>query len=487
MLVRNTLIRLMTIVVLVTSFVSYAYGKVEHLDQVLVIVDDDIVMESELGSRIRSISARLNAQNTSPPPMDVMKKRVQEQLIVESIQLQMAERAGLRISDNELNETMQNIAERNGYTLDEFQEEIKSEGVTYREAREQIRREMLISRTQQRQVDRKVRVTDKEIETFLESNEGKKRTASEYYLGHILTVISDPSNPAIVENARVKAQGIIDDLNNGDDFKQTAVEKSDGRDALQGGVIGWRKESEVPSIATDVVNTLQVGVPSELLRTNSGFHIIVVLDKRGGKEQLVKQHKVRHILIKSTEVRTERESKESIEKLRDRIVRGDDFAAIAKAHSDDPVSAISGGDLGRVSPGQMPPVFDDMMNNSTVGEISEAFLTDFGWHIIQVETFRMEDLGSQIQANQVRQILHRRKYEEELTLWLVQIREEAYVEIKDRTIAIEEIKAENVLEKLDSLDNLGEGSADEEIEALKDIDGLESSEKIDADEAIKNL
>ena len=440
MFVRSALTRLLIFVTLVVFSVSTAYGKVKPLDQVLVIVDDDIVMESELHSRIRSISARLAAQGTRLPPQDVMEKRVLDQLILESIQLQMAERTGLRISDNQLNETMQNIAKRNGLTLDQFQEQIKSEGVTYSEARDQIRRELLISRIQQRQVDRKVRVTDKEIETFLESSEGKKRTASEYYLGHILISITDPANPVVVDAAKARAESIIVELNGGADFKQTAVAKSDGRNALQGGVIGWRKESEVPSIAADIIQTLKVGVPSELLKTTGGFHIMQVLDRRGGKEQLVKQYKTRHILLKATEVRTLDESKKALIQLRERIVLGDDFAAIAKANSDDPISAASGGELGWVSVGEMVPAFDDIMKNSPVGTVSQPLITDFGWHILQVEETRMEDLGSQIQANQARQVIHRRKYEEELTLWLHEIRGEAYVEVKDRTPSAEAIE-----------------------------------------------
>ncbi|WP_250655351.1 peptidylprolyl isomerase [Alkalimarinus coralli] len=432
MLLKNILFRCLTLTMLFLLTLSTAYGKVKPLDHVLVIVDDDIVMVSELEARIKTITARLKAQGTALPPASVMSERVLDQLILESIQLQMAERNGLRVDDNQLNETMQNIAKRNGYTLDEFQEEIKSEGVTYNEAREQIRRELLISRLQQRQVDRKVRVTDKEVETFLASSEGKRRTATEYYLGHILVSISDPANPVIVEEARKRAEGIVAELNNGADFKQTAVAKSDGRNALQGGVIGWRKENEVPSIAADIIQTLKVGKPSELLRTPSGFHIMSVLDKRGGKEQLVKQFNVRHILIKPSEVRTEQEAKTIIEQLRERIISGDDFAAIAKAHSEDPVSAISGGDLEWVSPGEMVPAFDDIMQHSKVGEISEPFLSDFGWHILQVQDTRMEDLGNRIQANQARRVIHRRKYDEELTLWLREIREEAFIEFKYR-------------------------------------------------------
>ena len=444
MLLKNTLFHWLTWSFVLVLSAAVANAKVKPLDHVLVIVDDDIVMASELENRILTITARLKAQGTGLPPADLMAERVLDQLILESIQLQMAERNGLRVDDNQLNETMQNIAKRNGMTIDEFQEAIKSEGVTYREAREQIRRDLLLSRVQQRQVDRKVRVTDNEIQAFLASSEGKSRTATEYYLGHILVSITDPANPVIVEEARERAERIIAELKDGADFKQTAVAKADGRNALQGGVIGWRKENEVPSIAADIVQTLKVGEPSELLRTSGGFHIITILDKRGGTEQLVKQYNVRHILIKPSEVKTEREAKETIDQLRERIINGDDFAAIAKAHSEDPVSAISGGSLDWVSPGEMVPAFDDIMQNSRVGDVSEPFLSDFGWHILQVQDTRMEDLGNRIQANQARQVIHRRKYEEELSLWLREIREEAYVEFKDRSDPEEQDDSEDL-------------------------------------------
>lgn len=405
-------------------------AKVEPLDHIIAIVDDDVVLSSELDTRLRSVVARLNAQGTPLPAADVLATRILDQLVVESIQLQKAERVGMRVDDNQLNETMASIAARNGYSTEQFEQALRSEGLSYREAREQIRREMLISRIQQRSVDRRVRVTDLEIATFLESAEGRQRTAEEYYIGHILIAIPANADQNGIAAVEAKARGVLEKLKAGADFKKTAVEISDGSNALQGGVIGWRKERELPSIAADILPKLAINEPSGLIRSGSGFHIVTPLDKRGGKTQWVQQHKVRHILVQPSEIRTELEAQAIVRQLHHRIVSGDDFAELAKAHSDDPGSAVSGGDLGWVSPGEMVPEFEDMMKQTPVGELSEPFNSQFGWHILQVLEKRQEDMGAQIQEKQARQLIHRRKYELELVTWLQEIREEAYVNYK---------------------------------------------------------
>lgn len=418
-----------------------AQARVEYLDRVIALVDDDIVMESELKSRILTVTARLSAQGTPLPPQEVLEKRVLDQLILENIQMQMAEQAGLRVSDNQLNETMANIAKRNGLTLAQFQEALKSEGLTYREAREQIRREMIISRLQQRKVDRRVRVTDQEIQVFLASEEGRKRTAAEYYLGHILVALSENATPKEEAAAQQKVDEILARLKGGADFKQVAVELSDGRNALQGGVLGWRKETELPSIAADVIPSLALNQPSPAVRTSSGFHIVAVLDKKGGASYFVEQSHVRHILIKPSEIRTEDEARDIIFKLHDRIDQGEDFANLAKSNSDDPVSAINGGDMGWIGPGDTVPSFEDVMNHLDPGKVSEPVQTEYGWHIMEVLERRKEDVGVQLQENQARQVIHRRKYEEELVSWLREIRGESFVEIKDEAAAKAEEEA----------------------------------------------
>ncbi|MDX1451023.1 MAG: peptidylprolyl isomerase [Oleiphilaceae bacterium] len=409
------------------------------LDKIIAIVDDDIVMQSELQHRIRTISQRLRAQGTPLPPQSVLESRVLDQLILESVQLQLAKRAGIRISDNQLNQTIRNIARSNQMTLEQFEAQLELEGETYASAREQIRREMIIGRIQQREVDRRVRVTEQEIETFLESKEGRTQSGMEYYIGHILIAVPEGASKQDEKAARQRAEGILSELRAGADFQQMAVARSDGRQALNGGVIGWRKENELPSIAADIIPSLAIREPSNLLRTGSGFHIITVLDKRGGQEKIVDQARTRHILISPNAIRSDEEAEALAQKLYQRIIQGDDFASLAKANSDDPVSAIDGGDLGWVSPGQMVPEFEAVVAQTPTGEISEPFRSKFGWHIVQVQERRQEDIGAMIQTNQARQVIHRRKYEEELANWLQEIRSEAFVSIKDeRFKALEE-------------------------------------------------
>jgi len=411
-------------------FAASLHAQSVPLDKIIAIVDDGIVMQSELKQRIHSITSRLKSQGTPLPSADVMHKRVLDQLILENIQMQLAERLGIRVGDTQLNATIDNITKSNNMTLAQFEAQLKLEGETYAGAREQIRREMIITRVQKREVDRRVRVTDLEIENFLASKEGRTHSGAEYYIGHILIAVPESAPLNIIEAAEKRANNILAELKAGEDFQKMAVAKSDGRQALNGGVIGWRKENELPTIAEDIIPSLAIREPSKLIRTSSGFHIVTVLDKRGGNEQLIDQALVRHILISPSEIRTNEEAKEIIDKLYERITGGDDFAPIAKSHSDDPVSAIDGGSLDWVSPGQMVPEFDNMMNQVSLDEVSKPFRSQFGWHILQVTERRKQDMGALIQTNQAKRIIHKHKYEKELSNWLLEIKGEAFIEIK---------------------------------------------------------
>jgi len=404
------------------------------LDKVIAIVDNDIVMQSELTQRLGSIISRLRSQGTPLPPEELLRQRVLDQLILESIQLQLAERAGIRIGDAQLNTTIDSITKSNNMTLAQFEAQLEREGETYATAREQIRREMVVTRVQKREVDRRVRVTEQEVENYLASKEGRTRSGAEYFIGHILVALAESASEAQVAVAEQRALEIISEIKSGEDFKKVAVAKSDGRQALNGGVIGWRKESELPSIAEDIIPALAINEPSNPIRTGSGFHIVAVLEKRGSQQKLVEQAMVRHILVSPSEIRTEDEAKEIIFKLHERILGGDDFASMAKSNSDDPVSAIDGGNLDWVSPGQMVPAFEQTMEQTKVGETSEPFRSQYGWHILQVTERRTQDVGDLIQSNQAQQAIHRRKYEEELSNWLLEIKGEAYIDIKGEAV-----------------------------------------------------
>jgi peptidyl-prolyl cis-trans isomerase SurA len=401
------------------------------LDQVVAIVDEDVILQTELEARISTITSRLSAQGTALPPRQILEERVLDQLITESIQMQMADRAGMRISDNELNETMANIAERSGMSLAQFENQLAAEGVSYNQAREQIRREMLTSRVQQRQVGNRVRVTDREVENYLESLEARGGNNAQYRLAYIFVSVDDPSDEAEVDAAREKAQRLRNEIASGRDFREVAVAESDASNALEGGDMGWRAEGQLPSLVAPVVPELPVGQPSEVLENNSGFHLVMVMDKRGGEQQqLIRQHRVRHILVRPSEATTDSQAETMIRDLYQQLQNGASFSALAKEYSDDPVSGSDGGNLGWVSPGQMVPAFEQAMLNADIGEFQGPFRSQFGWHILQVQERRQKDISGDVRDAEARQAIYRRKFETELQNWLQEIRDEAFIEFK---------------------------------------------------------
>jgi peptidyl-prolyl cis-trans isomerase SurA len=427
--VRHGLTILLTLAMVVLSVTAQAERKL--LDRVVAIVDDEVILQSELDARINTIVGRLSAQGTGLPPRELLEQRVLDQLIQESLQLQMADQMGMRISDNELNETLANIARSNGMTLAEFEGQLAEEGVTYQQAREQIRNEMLTSRVQQRRVGNRVRVTDREVENYLQAQQANGSTDAEYRLAYIFIGVDDPASEASVDEARETAQALRQQIANGRDFREVAVAESDASNALEGGDMGWRSESQLPSLVAPVVPDLKVGEPSQVLENNSGFHLVMVMDKRGGEQQqFIQQHRVRHILVRPSEAVTDVQAEQRIREIYQQLQDGADFADLARERSDDPVSGSDGGNLGWVSPGQMVPAFEEAMNQAQVGEYFGPFRSQFGWHILQVEERRRQDVTEQNRESQARQAIYMRKFELELQNWLREIRDEAFVEFK---------------------------------------------------------
>lgn len=401
----------------------------EPLDRVIAIVDDGVILQSELDARVQTVISRLSAQGTTLPPRSLLAQRVLDQLITDSIQLQRADRMGMRISDNELNETIRNIAQGNNLTLAQFEQQLTAEGLTYAQAREQIRQEMLVSRVQQRSVGNRIRVTDREVENYLAAEEARGGNVTEYELAHILVAVDNFNDQAAARQARDKAERLVKEIRNGRDFRSAAVAESDASNALDGGLMGWRPENQLPSLLADVVPGLALQEPSEVLQSGSGFHIVMVLDKRGGA-QLVEQAKVRHILVRASETLSEAQAEQKIRELYRELQQGADFAELAREYSDDPVSGSDGGNLGWVSRGQMVPAFEQAMLAADIGELKGPIRSQFGWHILQVEDRRQKDVSDELQENSARQAIYRRKFEVELQSWLREIRDEAFVEKK---------------------------------------------------------
>lgn len=394
------------------------------LDKIAAIADEDVVMESELQQRIALIKNNLRASNKELPPPAILRTEVLNQLITEKLLFQIAEKSGIRISDAELNNTMNRIAGQNNMSLAQFQQAMERQGQSYAAAREQLRKDMIIREVQQSNVQRRINVTPSEIEHFLQSEEGIALTEPSYQTEHLLLALSkDASN-----KERAKAKALMTKQKTLF-TKNSAKHLIKNHQTITGGSLGWRKKQDLPSVFSQVVPQLTNGEVSDIIESPSGLHLVKLLDTRGSS-QTVTQTKARHILLKPTAIRSEAESLELIKQLRQRILAGEDFATLAKEYSDDIGNAREGGDLGWANPGSFVPPFEKAMNNTSKGDISSPIKTQFGWHIVQVLDRREQDVTEQIRQNMAYEHLFKQRYEERLAIWLQRIRDEAYIEIK---------------------------------------------------------
>ncbi len=405
-------------------------AQVRPLDRIVAIVDNDVIMQSQLEQRLREVEQTIEKRGAEMPPRDVMQQQVLERLITENLQLQIGDRSGIRISDEELNQALATIAQRNNMTLDQFRSALAADGLSLETAREQIRREMVISRVRQRRIAERIQVSNQEVENFLASDLGKLQLSEEYRLANILIPVPESSDSAAIQAAERSAADTYQQLQQGADFAQLAVSRSASENALEGGDMGWRKAAQLPPPFDTQVRDLAVGEVTQPVRTPPGFIILKLLDKRGGDTQVRDEVHVRHILIKPSQIRSEAESRRLIERLRDRIEAGEDFAELARNFSEDPGSALNGGDLNWIDPNSLVPEFREVMANSVSGELSEPFKSAFGWHILEVLGRRATDASEEFREQQALNLLRNRKYDEELQAWLRQIRDEAYVEVK---------------------------------------------------------
>ncbi|MGI9303074.1 MAG: peptidylprolyl isomerase [Gammaproteobacteria bacterium] len=403
-----------------------AAAEATLLDRIVVVVEDDVITQSEFDERLQITRQRLS----STPPVDVLRRQVLERLVMEKLQLQEAERFGMSVDDITLNDATRDIARRNNMNLEEFRRNLLAEGIDYIEFREQIRNELVIDRLRQRQLQGRVRVSDQEIDEFIASQSGALNSQAEYRLGHILIALPEAASPEQIQAARERAQAVRQKLLDGEDFTEVAVSSSNGQRALEGGDLGWRSAPQLPSIFARAVTGMKTGDTSDLIRSPSGFHIVRLLEQRGLQRTMIEQTRARHILITPNELLTMEQAREKLAALRDRIEGGDDFAELSKANSDDKGSAANGGDLGWISPGEMVPEFEDVMKTLSKDEMSEPFRSSFGWHIVQVLDRREHDSTEESQRVRARDFIRERKAEEELELWLRRLRDESYVEYR---------------------------------------------------------
>ena len=408
-----------------------ASAQLEILDRVAAVVDEDVVLESEVQRRLASIYNQIKQSGTQPPPQEILLQQVLERLISERLQLNMGYDAGIRITDAELNDALARIASSNELTMEQYAEQVHASGSTLSNVREEIRNEMILMRVQQGQVMRRIRISSQELDNFLNSEEGRFMTSPDVNVGHILLPVPSGKSNDEVNAIRERAQALLDEANSGTDFRQLAIANSADQTALQGGDLGWRKMAQLPGVFIEAVEKLKINQISEPIRSDAGYHLIKLYERKGGGEQLIEQHFARHILIKPNQIRDEATVINQLTELRERIKAGEDFALLSKEFSEDPGSALNGGELGWSTPGMFVPEFEQTMGSIEIGEVSAPFLSQFGWHILQVTERRNQDFSENITRNRAQNLLRQRKYEEELQVWLQEIRDEAFVEIKE--------------------------------------------------------
>ncbi|WP_036218144.1 peptidylprolyl isomerase [Marinospirillum minutulum] len=400
------------------------------IDKIVAVVGEEALMESELQQRIQQANEQIAERGIRPPPADILRQQVLDRLIIDTIQLQLARRGGLRIDDQTLNETLAKIAQQNNMTLRQFSQAIEADGLTFNEFREQIRHEMLISQVRQRRVGERIQVSEQEVDNYLTSPEALQQDGREFRVGHILISVPDNPSPEQIKLAQERAEALKAKLDAGADFQEQAIASSSADEAFSGGDLGWRSALALPSIFTDKVPKLPLGGVAGPIRSPSGFHIIKLLETRGGKQLFVDQTQARHLLLMPNAVRDEAATLAEIRKLKQRVEQGESLADLARELSDDRGSKQSGGSLGWVSPGQMVPEFEAAMNELTVGQVSQPVKSPFGWHLIEVEERRKSDMTDLMRRQQVRSILAERRFEEEVQNWLREIRDSTWVEIR---------------------------------------------------------
>lgn len=409
-----------------------SFAETVIIEKAIAVVDTSVVLQSDFNERKTSILQRLQGQRDQLPPDDILNTQILDQLILEQLQVTEAGRYGITISDQQINATIQNIMQNNGHkSLEELSANLATDGLTLNHLREKMRREHLISQVQSGVVNGRIRITDQEIDNFLDSSDGKSAISPDYRLGHILISAPASAGADATKTAEEKALSLFQQLQEGADFASLAITHSNDQTALDGGELGWRKFSQLPEIFADAVEPLKVGEVSKPIRSGAGFHLLKNIEQRGGGEQLVDQTLARHILIKTSEIMDDDTAQAKLKKLKIRIEAGGDFSKLARENSEDIGSMLNGGDLGWASAGMFVPAFDKAMNETGINDITSPFQSKFGWHILQVLERRKEDMSDLVVRNKAAQLLRERRFDEELLLWQMELRENAFIDIKD--------------------------------------------------------
>jgi len=402
------------------------------LDKIIAIVDDDVVLKSELDERIVEITAAAQ-RNGQPLPDDLeqFESDIMEALIVENIQMQLANRVSIRYDDDTINRVLGNMASNNNLTFDQYVDALEENGV-YLQTREQVRTQMTMQELQRGMVNRRIKITEQEIDNFLNSEMGRELMAADYFVDDLLIPFSAADTPEIKAEKQRLAADLISRID--DDFPLAAARAAARQNTaieIGGAELGWRKAKQLPSLFADIVVEMEIGQVEGPIEAGNGLHIIQLVDMQGGTEQFVNQTRVRHIMLSPNEIRNEEQTEAEARKIHQRILDGEDFATIARQNSDDASSVVGGGDLDWVNEGGMPPEMEQVVDALEIDGVSEPFRSQVGWHVARVEGRRLQDLSREFTRNQAANALRNRKFELELENWLIEIREDAFVELID--------------------------------------------------------
>jgi len=400
------------------------------VDRVVAIVNDEALTQFELDDARRMVQQQLKAQKVQPPAADVLDKQVLERLITQRALLQEAKEGGVKIDDSQVERAIQRIAQENKLSAEEFRKALAQENIPYSKYRDDIRNEMIVQRLREREVDSKVQVSDAEVDQYLATLKAQNAGETEYRLAHILVSVPEQASSDQIESRRRRAEEALRSIKSGADFAQVAAAFSDATDALQGGSLGWRTGARLPTVFAEAVREQKVGTVSGVLRSAAGFHIVKLLEKRSHDEAtLVDQTHARHILVRVNELTSEAEAKSKIERMKDRLDTGANFADLAKLNSED-ASAAKGGDLGWLSAGDTVAEFDDAMKKLQPNQVSPPVRTSFGWHLIEVLERRKQDVTIDRARNEAQTAIRQRKADEAFQDWVRQVRDKAFVEIR---------------------------------------------------------
>ena len=401
------------------------------IDRIVAVINDGVVLESELNAQVAEVTQRLRAQNVSLPAEIVLRDQVLERLVLETIQEQRADHAGIAVSDEQVNTALQDIARRNSVNFDQLPEKLASEGLVYADYRKNLRREIQRQQLRARDVVQRINISPRELEQYLERRKNSAAPNSEYNVSHILIAVALDANPTQLAAARQKAENVAARAAQGEAFNQLAVSSSDSQTALEGGALGWLKGPALPTFLAEVIPRMKPGQTSAILQTGSGFHLVKLNEVRSGAStQIIKQTHLRHILLKTSEVQDDATVQQKLNAMRAQVLAGADFAVLAKTSSADPGSAIEGGDLGWTTLESFAPEFARQADLLKDNEISEPFKTQFGWHLVQLLGRRDFDNTATAEREQAYQQLRESRVDEATDVWLQQLRDEAYVELR---------------------------------------------------------